>query len=105
MRQPTKHAQAAKLIRKELKKTFPATTFRVTCRLGTQTTAITLSWEDGPSLQDVRPLVRPYESGDFNGREDIYEYSNRNHSIPQVEFIFLNRDCGVKQFIFEGVKP
>ena len=33
-----------------------------------------------------------YQYGDFNGMEDIYEYTNSQPDIPQTKYLFINND-------------
>jgi Large polyvalent protein associated domain 30/Large polyvalent protein associated domain 29 len=70
---------AAANIRIELKKTFPATKFKVT----SSHNSVSVSWTDGPSYDVVRKLVGKYQAGHFNGMEDIYE-NNREATFAQV---------------------
>jgi hypothetical protein len=37
--------------------------------------AIDVSWIDGPTSKQVDEIIDRYSAGDFNGMEDLYEYS------------------------------
>jgi len=88
MKTQSTHSQAAKMIRQELKKAFPNTKFTVTSS-GTGGTSINIGWDNGPSKLDILAIGNKYKCGHFNGMEDIYEYSNKNINLPQVEYIFV----------------
>lgn len=63
--------QCAKLLRAELKKTFPSVKFSVT---KASYTHIDVRYNDATlSAQDVHKITDEYEYGEFNGYEDIYE--------------------------------
>jgi hypothetical protein len=40
----------------------------------------------------VEPLINEYQYGHFDGMIDCYEYSNNRNDIPQVKFVFANRE-------------
>ena len=83
-------AQVGQAIRKELKTAFPGMTFRV--KKGSGGDSVRIAWVDGPTMREVERLVGRYEMGHFNGMTDSYEYTNRDNTIPQVRFIFTDRD-------------
>lgn len=65
--------ETAKLIRQDLKATFPSIKFSV--RSHTRgTDAIVVEWEDGPTTRQVEALVNGYQEGDFDGMTDCYNY-------------------------------
>jgi sorbitol-specific phosphotransferase system component IIBC len=84
-------AQAAKLIRKELKESFPGTKFKVKSENYSGGNSIRVYWNLGPTTKEIEAIIDKYQYGHFNGMEDIYEYSNTNDEIPQVKFVFANR--------------
>jgi len=82
--QPT----AAQMLRKDLKEAFPGQKFSVTSDYN----SIRVKYTDGVSSDKVEKLTGKYEMGHFNGSEDIYEYSNVNKDIPQVKYVFVERE-------------
>lgn len=85
-------ANAASAIRAELKKKFPNIKFSVRSENYSGGNSVRVGWVDGPSQDEVKSLVSKYQQGHFNGMEDIYEYSNSREDIPQVKYVFANRD-------------
>mgnify|MGYP000261116379 CR=1 FL=1 len=83
----TKQPTAAQLIRAELKATFPGFKFSVTSDYN----SIRIRWNDGPAPKKIQEITGKYKMGSFNGMEDIYEYTNRNPDLPQVLYIFDER--------------
>lgn len=65
--------EVAALMRKDLRERFPHTKFSVRCATGTAAGWIDVSWTDGPVERDVEPLVRSYQSSQFNGMTDSYD--------------------------------
>lgn len=96
------HADTAKAIRKELKKIFPLTKFSVTSK----NNSIDINWLDGPSTKQINGIVYKYQYGRFNLTEDMYDYTNVRDNIPQVKYLFLNREISeyIKQEMFEDLK-
>lgn len=97
------HAQAAKEIRSELKKTFPLTKFSVTSESGN---SVRISWINGPTYDSVQQIGNKYQYGHFNGMEDIYETSNRNEDLSQVKFVICDREISFEVFdkLYQHVK-
>jgi hypothetical protein len=87
----TQQAQAAKAIRKDLKKAFPKTKFSVRSGSGANTSSVNVYWTDGPKEDGVTKITSKYQYGYFDGIQDLYEYSNIREDIPQAKFVFANR--------------
>lgn len=94
------HAATAKAIRKELKAAFPNQKFTVRAQSYSMGDNVNIDWTNGVSTDKVEEITDKYQEGHFNGMEDIYEYSNRNEDIPQVKFVFTNRE--ISDEVFEG---
>ena len=69
------HALGAANIRRELKRTWPAVKFKVRSESYTGGSSINVDWTDGPTDKQVKAIVSKYKKGDFDGTEDIYNYS------------------------------
>jgi len=81
--------QCAKLLRAELKKTFPSVKFSVT---KASYTHIDVRYNDATlSTQDVHKITDEYEYGEFNGYEDIYEIKKeiKNPKEFTCKYIFV----------------
>ncbi len=91
MKTLSSHAEAAKLIRAELKAAFPATKFTVSSKTYSGGNSVDVTWNNGPLVEAVKNIVDKYEQGDFNAMTDCYEYTNsRDHA--QVKYVFTQRN-------------
>lgn len=77
-----------RIVKAELKKQWPNVKFSVTSDYN----SVRVNWTNGPSHKKVDEITNKYEMGHFDGMTDSYEYTNRRHDIPQVSYVFLNRD-------------
>jgi hypothetical protein len=84
----TPKVTAASLIRMELKQTFPGIKFSV----NTKSDSVRIGWSNGPTEESVNEIVDKYEYGTFDGMEDLYKYDNRRDDIPQVKYVFAQRN-------------
>lgn len=86
------HAEASKLMRKELKKAFPLIKFSVTSHSYSGGNSVHVEWKNGPTSDMVNVITSKYQYGHFNGMEDIYENTNRRNDIPQVKYVQVRRE-------------
>jgi hypothetical protein len=91
IKQSSTHAAAASSIRKELKAAFPHTRFSIRGKGYAGGNSITIEWDEGPEIAEVKGISGKYQLGYFNSSEDCYEISNRREDIPQVTFVFYGR--------------
>lgn len=84
-------AQAAKAIRRELKKAFPKTKFSVTSKSYSMGNSVQVDWTDGPDTEAVNSIIKKYQYGHFDGMTDSYEFSNNRNDIPQAMFVTASR--------------
>jgi len=92
MRELTTAAQAAKLIRSELKQAFPEIKFRVRSRNYAGGHSVDVAWTNGPVTESVKEITGKYQQGHFDGMTDSYVYSNGIEGLPQVNFVFAKRE-------------
>ena len=85
-------ALAAQELRKELKKVFPATKFKVTSKTYTGGNSVTVSYTDGPTYNDVNKVASKYQAGSFDGMTDMYTYDTRNSEVRQAKYVFVTRE-------------
>ncbi len=64
---------AAINIRRQLKATFPGVKFSVRT---SDYDAVRVVWMDGPTVNEVRPIIQKYQGGYYDGMHDIYEYAS-----------------------------
>lgn len=90
-RRQTQAALCAKAIRKELKEKIPGIKFSVRSRnfAGGNAVDVTYDMSLCPS-RIVWDVIGKYQYGHFDGMTDMYEYSNRNDSLPQAKYVQLN---------------
>jgi len=87
----TESAQAAKMIRKELKEKFPTIKFRVRSENYAGGDAVNIYYQNGVPQEKVEEITKKYQYGSFNGMIDMYENTNRR-DFPQAKFVFTNRE-------------
>lgn len=91
MRQLTTAAQAAKMIRQELKKAFPSIKFRVTSENYSMGDSVNIHWNDGATTEQVEAITAKYQYGSFDGMTDSYDYTNKRADIPQAKYVMEHR--------------
>ena len=105
-KQLSPHAHVAKLIRQHLKEM--GIKGRVTSNSYSGGSSVSVELENQPREVEkaIEAFCAKFEYGHFDGMNDIYEYSNRNDSIPQVKFLFVNNTMtdDFKQTVFNKVK-
>jgi hypothetical protein len=97
----TTHAECAKMIRKELKNSFPEIKFSVRSSAFSMCTSVDIEWTDGPASCQVDEVVKKYQYGHFDGMNDTYEYSNLRDDLTQVKYVMTQRtlsEKAVKEF-------
>jgi hypothetical protein len=87
----TESAKAAAAIKAELKKAFPAIKFSVKSHNYSGGDSVRISYNDAVPVEQIEAITDKYQYGNFNGMEDIYEYSNNRNDIPQSKYIFVDR--------------
>ena len=99
-------ALAAQAIRKELKALGIKASVKSRGYSMGDSVDVYLSDATPEVVAQVKELTAPYQYGNFNGMEDIYEYSNCNDDLPQTKFLFVNNDISdelrAKAKIFVG---
>lgn len=88
----TEVAQAAALIRKELKTNLPAVKASVTSKSysGGNSITVDVTGASDEATALIERIVAKYRRGNFDGMTDSYEYNNRNREIPQANYVFVN---------------
>ena len=89
----SRSAQTAAAIRTELKNAFPGIKFRVTSENYTGGSSVRIQYVDGVKCERVERVVCKYEQGRFDSMTDSYDYTNSRSDIPQVKYIFVEREC------------
>jgi len=102
--------ETAVLVRQALKATFPGTKFSVRMGTGTGSAWLSVSWADGPTDEQVRPILARYEGSvyDRNGddsysqNEDTLLYLDGEELPELVHFVC----CGINthRSMSEGVQ-
>jgi hypothetical protein len=55
-------------------------------------------------MEQIKEEFAIYQYGNFNGMEDIYEYTNCIEQIPQTKYLFIEYDYGVSDEFVEKAK-
>jgi len=87
----TEAAICANLIKKELKKAFPNTIFKVKSDNFAGGDSVHISYSDGPGEEKVNEIVKKYQSGSFDGMTDMYEYTNSRDDVLQAKYVSVSR--------------
>lgn len=95
-RNEEKQMSIGRIVKAELKKIWPKVKFSVTGDYN----SVRVSWTNGPSHAKVDEVTSKYEMGHFDGMTDSYDYSNRRDDVPQVNYVFLNRD--ISEDVYES---
>jgi Large polyvalent protein associated domain 29 len=83
--------EAAKAIRKELKRVYPDTKFSVT----TEAPCVHVRYTNGPASDKVEKLLYRYQWGQFDSQSDGWDVVNREaraQGIPQAQMVLLHRE-------------
>ncbi len=89
-RTPSTQAQAAKMIRAEMKRN--GIKARVTSSSASMMTEVTVRVTDvmPATRRAIEAFVGQFQYGHFDGMVDMYEHSNTRDDIPQVKFASVN---------------
>lgn len=90
----------AKLVRKDLKRTFPGQKFSVRTDTYSGGSSIRVRWIDGPVESKVQDLAGHYKGANFDGMTDSYSFYDNmvvSENGPEIvhysnRFIFFNRE-------------
>ena len=82
-------AETAKLVRKALKESFPATKFSVRSSTYAGGSSMRVHWIDGPLSQDVDAVVGPFKCGGFDGMIDM-KYLSSSWLMPDGSAAFAS---------------
>ncbi len=87
----TEAAQAAAIIRKELKKNgIKGAKVRSENYSGGSSVNVTLPEDLLPAtVKKITDYCNQFQYGHFDGMTDMYEYSNSNADLPQAKFVFV----------------
>lgn len=67
-------SQSSSAVRKELKRLFPTTAFRVTLRRST----VNVEWQDGPTWSAVQAAVGHMKDGQFDSMTDLITHDSKS---------------------------
>lgn len=89
---------AAKNIRIELKRAYPAVKFSVRTSKYSMGNSIDISWTDGPNSEQVEQITNKYQGGSFDGMTDCYNYEDSawTDAFGEGKYIFCRRDYSDK---------
>lgn len=88
----TEAAKASAQIKQVLKAKWPQVKFSVKSSVYSGGDSVHISWIDGPTTEQVQPIVRFYEYGTFDGMTDSYNMDNVKQCAHQAKYVMCNRD-------------
>lgn len=91
-KQLTEAARAAKAIKAELKEHFQSIKFSVKSDNFSMGDSVHVSWENGPTTNEVEAIIKKYQYGSFNSMEDMYENTNSREDLPQSKYVQTSRE-------------
>jgi len=59
---------------------------------------------DPKVMKQIKLEVSKYQYGNFDGMQDLYEYTNVNPNIPQTKYLFVEYDYSVADGFTEALK-
>jgi hypothetical protein len=89
---------AAKNIRIELKRAFPAVKFAVRTSRFSGGDSIDVSWTDGPTTSQVDAIINRYSAGSFDGMTDSYTYEHAawTDAFGDAKYVHSTRNYSTK---------
>jgi len=95
----TQSALCARDVKQLLKKEYPTIQFSIRSDNFANGNSVDISWNLGPTTDDIEKLVSKFQYGHFDGMIDMYEHSNMRDDIPQAKFVMCQRECKTKEEI------
>lgn len=89
-------ARCAYEIKQDLKKAFPHIKFSVSSDTFSMGDSVRISWQDGPTTDEVKKITGKRQEGHFDGMTDMYEYSNSRDDIAQAKYVQTSRQKSEK---------
>jgi hypothetical protein len=86
----------AKLVRKDLKRAFAGIKFSVRTKVYTGGSSIRVSWENGPTTEEVEKIAGHYKGAGFDPYQDMKTYNDEPYGN---DYIFFNRDITEDHYI------
>jgi len=100
MKQKSQHAQVAALCKRYVRTMELECTVRSSSFSMGDSVYLTVINPTPEKLANIKAELKKYQSGGFNGQEDIYDYSNTREDIPQTKYLFIKAeytDCIKKE--------
>jgi len=88
----TSAANCAWMIKKELKKEFPAVKFEVTSDNFSMGDSVDIRYKDGPPEEAVEAFTNKYQEGHYNSMEEYYDYSSDRPDLYQAKYVHCQRE-------------
>jgi len=96
------HALAAANIKRELNRIFPGQKFSVKSDTFAGGDSVSVSWEDGPTWEEVEAIINKYQSGDFDGMTDCYNYRGKSdfrETYGDAKYVHANRHVSTEKYL------
>lgn len=90
VREISPHAGAAKMIRQYMRANGIAGRVNADSYAGGNSVNVYVDDMPPAAYHALEVYANQYQYGNFDGMQDLYEYSNVNRDIPQVKYVFVN---------------
>lgn len=99
-------AVGAANLRKELKETFPGTTFSVKSSSYSGGCSIDVAYQDGPAYEAVNDLANKYQTSDFDGMQDLKVYRKNPFSrvFGGADYVNVSRKVTPRALVQAGAQ-
>lgn len=83
----------AAMLRRILRRAFPACRFSVRTGRGAGVSAVDIRWTDGPTRRAVEAIADEFRAGSFDGMTDCYDYRRGVDRYVIVDGVTYERGC------------
>ena len=99
--------ETAKLIRQALREAFPRTKFSIRSKSYSGGASIYVRWMDGPTEQQVRPILNAFEGAYFDGMQDMKIFCEQSEFRGErvrfcVDFVHGQRAISFERLVEVG---
>ena len=87
----TEAALCAKEVKKLLKEKYPTINFSVKSENFSMGNSVNVSWNFGPTDDEIENLISDFKDGHFDGMNDLYTYRENTDNKPRSKYVMTAR--------------